>query len=63
MLVQFSVKNYRSLKEKATLSLLAGADKEHAGDLIIADGKKQLVPAAAIYKVAGVFFIRTREQA
>jgi len=49
MLVQFSAKNYRSLKDKATLSLLAGADKEHAGDLITVDGKKQLVPVAAIY--------------
>ena len=49
MLVQFSVKNYRSLEDKVTLSLLAGADKEHADDLIAADGKKQLVPTAAIY--------------
>ena len=49
MLVQFSVTNYRSLKDKVTLSLLAGADKEHTGDLINADGKKQLIPTAAIY--------------
>ncbi|MCL2222292.1 MAG: ATP-binding protein [Oscillospiraceae bacterium] len=49
MLVQFSVTNYRSLKDKVTVSLLAGADKEHASDLIQADGKKQLVPTAAIY--------------
>jgi hypothetical protein len=49
MLLQFSVKNYRSLKDKATLSLLAGTDKEHDGDLINANGKKQLVPVAAIY--------------
>jgi len=49
MLVQFSVKNYRSLKDKMTLSLLAGTDKEHAGDLIKPDSKKLLVPVAAIY--------------
>ena len=49
MLIQFSVKNYRSLKEKTTLSMLASTDKEHAGDLIKTDGKKQLVPVAAIY--------------
>jgi len=49
MLVQFSVKNYRSIKNKTVLSLLAGADKEHAGDLINIGGKKQLVPVAAIY--------------
>ena len=49
MLVQFSVKNYRSLKDKVTVSMLAGADKEHANDLIQTDGKKQLVPTAAIY--------------
>jgi len=49
MLVQFSAKNYRSLKDKVTLSLLAGADKEHTGDLISTEGKKQLIPVAAIY--------------
>jgi hypothetical protein len=49
MLAQFSVRNYRSLKDKTTLSLLAGTDKEHADDLINANGKKQLVPAAVIY--------------
>jgi len=49
VLVQFSVKNYRSLKDKVTVSLLAGVDKEHANDLIQIDNKKQLVPVAAIY--------------
>jgi len=49
MLVQFSVKNYRSLKDKVTLSLLTSADKEHIDDLITVGGKKQLVPVAAIY--------------
>jgi len=49
MLVQFSATNYRSIKDKVTLSLLASSDKEHAGDLITTNGKKQLVPVAAIY--------------
>ena len=49
MLVQFSVKNYRSLKDKVTLSLLAGSDKEHTCDLLTADSKKPLVPVVAIY--------------
>jgi len=49
MLVQFSVANYRSLKDKTTLSLLAGPDKEHTRVLIDAGSKKRLVPAAAIY--------------
>lgn len=49
MLVQFRVKNFRSLKDKVTLSLLAGTDTEHSGDLIDVGGKKRLVPAAAIY--------------
>ena len=49
MLVQFSVTNYRSIKDKAILSLLAGTDKVHAGDLINANGKKSLVPVAAMY--------------
>ena len=49
MLVQFSVTNYRSLRDKVTISMLAGTDKEHANDLIQADSKKYLVPTVAIY--------------
>ena len=49
MLVQFNVKNYRSIKDKVTLSLLAGTDKEHTGDLIDVDGKKRLLPVTVIY--------------
>ena len=49
MLVQFSAANYRSVKDKATLSLLAGTDKEHEADLIDANGKKRLVPVVAVY--------------
>ena len=49
MFVQFSVRNYRSLSEKVTLSLLAGSDKEHFDDLINIDNKKRLLPVSAIY--------------
>ena len=49
MLVQFSVKNYRSFKGKGVMSLLASADKEHTGNMINLDSKKQLVPVVAIY--------------
>lgn len=49
MLVQFDVKNYRSLKDTVTLSMLAGTDSSHENDLIRIDEKKRLVPVAAIY--------------
>ena len=49
MLVQFRVKNYRSLKDEVVLSLFSSTDKEHAEDLIDIGGKKRLVPVAAIY--------------
>ena len=49
MLVQFSVKNFRSLKDKVTLSLLSGTDSSHEGDLIIVDDAKRLAPVAVIY--------------
>ena len=49
MLVQFSAANYRSLKEKTTLNLLAGSDKAHQGVLIEVSNKKRLVPTAAVY--------------
>jgi AAA15 family ATPase/GTPase len=49
MLVEFSVKNFRSLKDSVTLSMQAGKDAEHIGDLIDIDGKDKLLPVAAIY--------------
>jgi len=49
MLVQFSATNYRSLKSKATLSMLAGKDTGHESDLFVVDSKKRLLPVAAIY--------------
>ncbi|MCX5772019.1 MAG: AAA family ATPase [Candidatus Hydrogenedentes bacterium] len=34
MLLEFSVSNFRSFKDEQTLSLLAGRDKKHAGNLV-----------------------------
>jgi predicted ATPase len=49
MLVEFSAKNFRSLKKKVTLSMVAGKDAEHSGDLLDTGGKSPLLPVAAIY--------------
>lgn len=49
MLLQFTIKNFRSLREDVTLSLLASSSSEHKEDLIVIDGKKRLVPVAALY--------------
>lgn len=49
MLLQFSVTNHRSIKEKAVISMKATADKSLKECLISPDGKKELVPVMAIY--------------
>ena len=49
MLVQFTIKNFRSLRDEATLSMVASSDKEHEEDLLVIDKKKRLVPVAALY--------------
>jgi AAA15 family ATPase/GTPase len=49
MLVEFNVTNFRSLKEKNTISLLAGTDTSHESDLIAADNTRRLLPVAVIY--------------
>lgn len=49
MLLQFSVTNHRSIKEKAIISMKAAADKSLKECLISPDGKKELVPVMAIY--------------
>ena len=41
MLIQFSVENYLSIKDKVVLSLLSSRDNEHPEHLI-ADGNKKL---------------------
>ncbi len=51
MLVQFSIKNFRSIRDEIVISLLASADSEHESDLIVVDQKKKkrLTAVAAIY--------------
>lgn len=49
MLIQFSVENYLSIKEKITLSLLSSNDSEHLTHLIPFDGKNNYLKSAVIY--------------
>lgn len=49
MLLQFSVTNYRSVKETAIISMKASSDRTMKEVLVSPDGKKSLVPAMAIY--------------
>ena len=48
MLIQFSVENYLSIKDKVVLSLLSSRDNEHLEHLI-ADGNKNYLKSAVIY--------------
>jgi len=51
MLIEFSVSNYRSIRGKVTLSLVASSDARHPDNTFPADGpgKLRLVKTAAIY--------------
>ncbi len=50
MLISFSVENWQSFREKATLSLVAGREKQHRESLAKVKGYKlDLLPIAAIY--------------
>lgn len=56
MLVEFSVTNFRSIKEEARLSLLAGPGKEHADSILTVESRAEtaarplrLLPSAAIH--------------
>lgn len=51
MLIEFSVENFRSIKEEQTLSLLATKLKEHPGNIISApdDSKYDILRSAIIY--------------
>ena len=56
MLVEFSVANFRSIKEEARLSLVAGPGKEHTNSILTAESRAEtaarplrLLPSAAIY--------------
>ena len=48
MLVQFSVENFRSIKEEAVLSMEASADKTHP-DNVVAFGKDRIIKTVAIF--------------
>lgn len=48
MLLQFKVKNFKSFKDEAVLSLLAGSGNEHKERLIHLD-KRNVLPSAVIY--------------
>ena len=48
MLIQFSVENFLSIKEKVVLSLLASKDNEHPNHLI-ADETNRYLKSAVIY--------------
>ena len=48
MLIQFSVENYLSIKDKVVLSLLASRDNEHPEHLILG-GSKNYLKSAVIY--------------
>ena len=48
MLTQFSVKNYKSIKDRITLDMQAAAISEHEDQVIFANNQKYL-PITAIY--------------
>ena len=49
MLLQFSVTNHRSIRDKTVISMKASKDSSLKECLITPDGKKELVPVMAIY--------------
>ena len=55
MLIQFSVENYLSIKDKVVLSLLASNDNEHPEHLITDTNKKHL-KSAVVYGANAVSY-------
>ncbi len=49
MLLNFSVSNYKSFKERKELNLVATADKEHLGDNTFLANNQRLLKSVAIY--------------
>ena len=49
MLIQFSIKNYRSIKDSVVISFAASKDKSLESYLLHPDEKRTLLPAIAIY--------------
>jgi len=48
MLIEFSVENFMSIKDKVTLSMLAGKDNENSENVCL-DGKERILKSVAIY--------------
>lgn len=49
MLIQFTIENYRSIRESAVISFAASKDKSFEEYLLHPDSKKALLPAVAVY--------------
>jgi len=49
MLLEFSVTNHRSIRNKMTLSLAATPDRTFQEAILSPDGKKQILPVMALY--------------
>ena len=49
MLVQFSVENFRSFKDRAVFSMLASKDSEHPEALTPLGGKDRCLKACVVY--------------
>lgn len=48
MLIQFSVENYKSIKDRVVVSMEASADKDHQGN-IISTGKERILKGIALF--------------
>ena len=49
MLVQFSVKNYKSIKDKVTLDFQEGCIRKHKEGLSSGNNEDKILPVVAIY--------------
>ena len=49
MLIEFTVGNYRSFRDKKKLTMVASAEKEHEYENVLDCGKLELLKSAGIY--------------
>ena len=49
MLCQFTVKNFKSIRDEATLDLQAATISEHTDHLLVGQTGEQFLPVSAIY--------------
>ncbi|MDD2591889.1 MAG: ATP-binding protein [Erysipelotrichaceae bacterium] len=49
MLIQFSIENYKSFKDKAVLSMVASSDKSHESNLSVVGNSERVLNTIAIY--------------